>query len=157
MFFIAMISVIIYVIAIIAIYHNIYNLDKLNKIKFLIIGCIIMVAITVLLVSISSANIEMPNKEFKSYAEYLDITKTTCILLFAPINSIMLLPYIGNVFNKYTEDRITGEQVRKRFLIILIIFIVIAIFEISYIKDFQVGLLSRVWNKMEEIWNQRLL
>lgn len=144
MFFIAMISIIIYIIAIIAIYHNIYNFNKLNKIKFIIIGCIIMLVITVILVSISSNKLEVPDKEFKAYEECLSITKTTSILLFAPINAIISLPYIGNVLNKYTEDRIKEEQLKKRFLILAIILVIVGIFEISYIKDFQIGLLSTI-------------
>ena len=144
MFFIAMISIIIYIIAIIAIYHNVYNFDKSQKIKFIIIGCIIILVITILLVLLGSANVELPNKEIKDYKEYLGITKTTSILLFAPINAIMVLPYVGNLLNKYIEKRISEEKIKRKFLFLLIIMVVIGIFEVSYIKDFQIGLLMRV-------------
>lgn len=131
---IVIISLTIYTIAAIAIYYNLYNFDKTKKIKFIILGCIIILLITTIIVLISSINIEEK--------EYLGITKTTSILLFAPINSIIVLPYIGHLLNKYKDKKITEEQLKKKFLIALVLLIIIVIFELGYIKDFQTGLIQ---------------
>ena len=142
MFLIFIISIIIYVVAAIAIYHNVYNFEQNKKILFIIIGLIVVFIATWILVTICSSNIEIPNREYKSYEEYIGTTKLTALLLFAPINAIIFLPYIGNTLNKYAEDRIDKEQVQKRFLILLLIIFVVSIFEIGYVKDFQIGLIE---------------
>lgn len=144
MFLIAIISVIVYIVAIISIYHNIYNFEKTNKIKFIVIGCIIMLVITMLFTAISSSKIDILNENKELYEEYLGTTKTMSILLFAPINAMILLPYIGSTFNKYTENILSLKQVKKRLIILCILLIVIAIFEVNYIKDFQMGILVKV-------------
>lgn len=144
MFFIAMISIIIYIIAIIAIYHNVYYLEKNKKIKFIIMSLVLMLIITMVLVWISSNNIQVPNKEFKAYEKYIGITKNTSILLFAPINTIIFMPYIGNLINKYAVNEISEDEMKRKFLVLLVIAAVIGTFEIAYIKDFQIGLLMRI-------------
>lgn len=131
---IVIISIVIYTVAAIAIYYNLYNFDKTKKIKFIILGSIIILIITTIIVFISSINIEKK--------EYLGITKTTSILLFAPINSIMVLPYIGHLFNKYKDKRITEEQLKRKLLIALVLLILVVIFELGYIKNFQIGLIQ---------------
>jgi len=141
---IALISVIIYVIAIMAIYHNLYNFEKSKKIKFIITGCIVMFVLSLVLVWISSGNLEVPNKEFKAYEGFMGITKRTSVLLFAPINAILILPYVGNLLNRFTEKRISEGKLKKKFLIVLIVMVVVGVFEMGYIRDFQIGLLSRI-------------
>lgn len=117
------------------IYHNMYNYDKGSRIKLLIAGFIITFIITVIICNISSGSIN-------TNANYLSIVRNTAILLFAPINAIISLPYIGNVLNKYKEKRITKEQLKKRLIIFSVILIIIVIFEVGYIKDFEIGLLK---------------
>ncbi len=147
MFLIVLISVIIYIIGVIAIYHNMYNIDKIRKIKFIILGFIVVLIITSVLVLISSNNIVIENREYKSYKNYIGITKTTSILLFAPINAIISLPYMGNLLNQYTEKRITKEQLKKKILIFGVVLVLIIIFEVSYIKDFETGLIKNALNR----------
>ncbi len=142
MVLIVIISLIIYIIGAIAIYHNMYSIDKAKKIRFIVIGFIIVLIITIVLVSVSSNNIEIQNKEYKSYEPYINTTKTMSILLFAPINSIISLVYIANILNKYTDKRIDENKLTKRFLIFGIILILVIIFEIGYITDFETGLIT---------------
>ena len=149
MFLILVISLIIYIIGAIAIYHNMYSVDKSKKIQFIMVGFLVILLLTMLLVFISSNNINIENREYKSYSQYISTTKTMSILLFAPINSIIVLPYIGNLLNKYTDQRINGEQLKKKILICAVILILVVIFEIGYVKDFQTGLIKNALNANE--------
>ena len=142
MFLILIVSIIMYIVATISIYHNIYNFEKTNKIKIIIIGYIAIFIITVIICSISSSNI---NTNFN----YLKIAKTTAILIFSPINTIITLPYIGNILNKYKGKKINNIQLKKRFLILTIIVFIIIIFEIGYIKNFEMGLIKNAINNIK--------
>ncbi len=135
---ILIISLIIYVIAGFVIYHNMYNFDKSEKIKMIILGFIVTLIMTTIICFISSNNINTEN------TQYISIIRNTSILLFSPINSIIFIPYIGNLLNKYKDNRLDEEQIKKRLIILAIILIIIVIFEFNYIKAFQVGLLSNV-------------
>lgn len=95
-----------------------------------------MLVLTWIIVSISSIGIQVENKE------YIRISKLSSVLIFAPINSIFALPYLGNIINKLKQERLTNGQVNTRALILLIILIIIGIIEVSYIKSFQIGMLS---------------
>ncbi len=140
MLLIFIISIIIYIIATIMIYHNIYNYDKASKIKIIIIGFIVTFIITVIICFVSSNRIS-------TNANYISIARNTSILLFAPINAIISLPYIGNLLNKYKNKTINVMQLKKRIIIFFIILIIVFIFEISYIKDFEIGLLKSTIRK----------
>ena len=142
MVLIIIISLIIYIIGAIAIYHNMYSIDKAKKIRFIVVGFIIVLAITIVLVAVSSNNIIIKDTEYKAYKPYIGTTKTMSTLLFAPINSIISLVYIANILNKYTDKRIDENKRAKRVLIFGIILILLVIFEIGYIRDFETGLIT---------------
>lgn len=135
MLLIFIISTIIYIVAGVMIYHNLYNYDKSSKIKLMIIGFIITFILTVIICFISASGIN-------ANANYISIVRNTSILIFAPINAVISLPYICNMFNKYKDKRINVIQLKRRILIFSIILIFIVIFEIAYIKDFEVGLIN---------------
>lgn len=135
MFLTCIISIIIYIIATLMMYHNLYNYDKNNKIKLIIFGFIITFIITVIICNISSNGLNTNSK-------HLSIVKRASILLFSPINASISLPYIFNLLNKHKEERISKFQLKRKLIIFCIILIIIAIFEIGYIKDFEIGLLK---------------
>lgn len=132
---IMMISLIIYAVAAISIYHNIYSFEKNEKIKFIIFGFAVVLFISIIICNISTSIVPNSNG-------YEKILKNTAILLAAPINSIICIPYIGNVINKYKVNIINEKQLRKRIIIEAIVIGIIVIFEIGYIKNFEIGLLA---------------
>lgn len=138
MVIILLISIIVYIVASVMIYANTYAFEKEQRIKLILFGFIIMLIVTIIIVTISSLGINVEDKS------YLNTTKITSILLFAPINSVFILPYIGNVFNKYKQKRLTDENVRKRMILFTIFIVIGIILEIGYIKSFEIGLLSNV-------------
>lgn len=133
-----LISIVIYVIAGIMIYHNAYNLEQNKKIILIICGFIINFIITVIIANMGMSGINTYN------LNYSLIIKITPILIFAPINAIISTPYIANILNKYKVKRLNSSQLKTRIIILIIILILIAIFEISYIKEFEIGILQNV-------------
>ena len=138
MFMIAIISIAIYLIAILMISTNIYEFQKAQKRNFIIIGVFAILIFTWMIVAFSSNGIQV------SEGNFLKTAKMVSILLFAPINTIFVLPYLGNVLNKYKQERIKEEQVRKRLLILAVALLLVIIVEVNYIKTFEIGLLSSV-------------
>lgn len=136
MFIVSIISIAIFAIAILMISTNIYEFEKEKKIYFITIGIIVIVILTWIIVNISSIGIQVENKE------YLRISKLSSVLIFAPINAIFTLPYLGNIINKLKQERLTNGQAKLRVLILLVILVLLAIMEASYIKNFQIGILS---------------
>lgn len=136
MFIVSIISIVIFAIAILMICANIYELEKEKKIYFVTIGIIVITIFTWIIVNISSIGIQVENKE------YLNISKLSSVLIFAPINAILALPYLGNIINKLKQDSLTKGQVKFKILVLLAILVIIAIIEVSYIKNFQIGMLS---------------
>ncbi len=138
MFMIGVISLIIYMVAILMIATNTYEFEKEKKLKLIGIGLITIFIITWIIVLISSSSIQVGN------AQYLNMAKMTSVLIFAPINTIFALPYLGNVMNRYKQKRLGNEQIKKRCLILGVVLFIIFIIEINYIKSFELGLLSNV-------------
>lgn len=135
---IGVISLIIYMVAILMIATNTYEFEKEKKLKLIGIGLITILIITWIIVLISSSSIQVGN------AQYLNMAKMTSVLIFAPINTIFVLPYLGNVMNRYKQKRLGNEQIKKRCLILDVVLFIIFIIEINYIKSFELGLLSNV-------------
>ena len=120
---------------------NLYSFEKNEKIKFITIGLIVVLIITFIIVEISSIGIRNGNNN------HIIATKTTSILLFAPINLGLILPYVANLKNKEKQKQLDSKKLKKKIMWYTIIIVVCIIIEISYIKGFQVGLLSSVKNK----------
>lgn len=104
MLLILTISIIIYVVAGIMIYHNLYNYDKSSKIKLMIIGFIMTFIVTIIICFISTSGIDANVKQ-------ISVVRNAAIVIFAPINSIISLPYIYNLLNKYKDKRIDKARV----------------------------------------------
>ncbi len=138
MFIITIISIAIYIIAILMVSTNIYEFKKEQKLNFIIIGIFVVLIITWTIVAFSSNGIQVSQENF------LKTAKMVSVLLFAPINTIFALPYLGNILNKYKQERLKPEQVQKRLLILGIALVLVIIIEASYIKTFEIGLLSNV-------------
>lgn len=137
MFLILFLSILLYTLAMVIIKCNMIGLKKEQKTKFILIGNVIIFMITVFIGGICATGIQAPK-------EMVQIARNTSILLFAPINSVFLLPFLGSTISKYEQKEINERQLKKR-LLMLAIFTIFAIwFEVGYIKNFQIGLLQSV-------------
>ena len=142
MIVIIMISLILYLIVAFSTYKAMPEIEKQKKLIYILVGIVIILLITFIF-----ANIAL-SKENIQEKEKLNIAKQTAIYLIAPINSLILMP-IGNSISKAKGKRIKKEQLKKRLLIWIFVFIIFIVFiEQSYIRNFVEGLLvSRVWQK----------
>lgn len=137
MLIIGIISIVIYIIAVLMIWTNIYEFKKEKKIKFIFTGIIIIFIVTWIIVLFSSSGIEIEKS-------YLKVANTTSLLIFSPVNTILALPYLGNILNKYKQKRLGEENVKRRLIILGVVLLIVTIIEINYIKTFELGLLSSV-------------
>lgn len=80
--------------------------------------------------NISSSKLVVENEQ--ALKDVLMVVK----LIFTPVNTMLLLAPIGNVFGKLKDQTITTDKGGKRLVIILIVFIVIFVFETKYIGSF---------------------
>lgn len=136
------VAVFIFIISIVWIWHNLGNIEKPRKILFILIGLLIMYLITVLLYHLSSSDITYPSEEVQK------TVSNTLILVFTGLNSLILLPFTANVFDKILEEEIEKNQAQKRFIVILIIFLVCIFVETGYLKDTQEGIIN-IYNEVQ--------
>lgn len=135
-------AIFIFIISIVWIWHNLGNIEKPRKILFILIGLLIMYLITVLLYHLSSSDITYPSEEVQK------TVSNTLILVFTGLNSLILLPFTANVFDKILEEEIEKNQAQKRFIVILIIFLVCIFVETGYLKDTQEGIIN-IYNEVQ--------
>ena len=111
---------------------NMKVFDIKTKTIYLIIGLIINLLITAFIISITKININIDN------AQAYNIIKKIDILIFTAVNSIITLPTIGKYLTNTKIEINTKEQISKKIIILLIIYILILILEVNYIKGLKV-------------------
>lgn len=134
-------SIVLYAIGMVIVYHNIPAFEKPQKVRLIAIGMIITLILTFILCNIVAGQIEGYQKEL------IRTTKNIAILLFSPINFIILIPYLGNILSKNKDEEIDDKQLKKRFVILGIITIVVIVVELGYIKNFYLGSLLSIVSK----------
>ena len=76
--------------------------------------------------------------------EILKLVQTIFVILFTIINGYILLPYIFKKLEQIDNDEIEKEKLVKGIVILLVLFIFIAIFEVSYLGSIQNGILDMI-------------
>ena len=112
------------------------NIEKTKKIVFIIIGIFVSYLITMILFSISKSGVTYPSNEIEQMVHNMIVT------IFTGLNGILVLPYLGRLWDKISEEEITKQQFQKRICILLIIAIIVFILEINYLKGVQNGILE---------------
>jgi len=133
------IAFIIFGISFVTIYHNTNSYEPSKRIIYIIVGTLIMYLLTSMIFGLDTKGIDVKNE-----AAVNDTLKLmgAMKLIFTPINSMVLLASIGNIFGK-VKDKVYGtDKAGKKFIIVLVIFVILLIFEKSYIGDFISGLLG---------------
>lgn len=126
----------IFCVLIIGTWHYLENIDKTRKIVFIIIGIFASYLITMLLFSISKSGITYPSGEIEQMVQNMIVT------VFTGLNGILVLPYLGKLWDKMSEEEITKQQFQKRICILLIIAIIVFIVESNYLNGVQNGILE---------------
>ena len=126
----------IFCVLIIGTWHYLGNIDKTKKIVFIVIGIFVSYLITMLLFSISKSGITYPSGEIEQMVQNMIVT------VFTGLNGILVLPYLGKLWDKMSEEEITKQQFQKRICILLIIAIIVFIVESNYLNGVQNGILE---------------
>lgn len=126
----------IFCVLIIGTWHYLGNIDKTKKIVFIVIGIFVSYLITMLLFSISKSGITYPSNEIEQMVQNM------IVIVFTGLNGILMLPYLGRLWDKMSEEEITKQQFQKRICILLIIAIIVFILESNYLNGVQIGILE---------------
>lgn len=109
------------------------NIEKTTKITCIVCGLVILYIMTLIIYNISKIGITYNNQEA------MKVVRTIFVMLFTIINGYIMLPYIFRKLEQINNDEIEKEKVKKSIIIILVVFIILAIFEILYFRDLGVG------------------
>ena len=64
------------------------------------------------------------------------------ILIFAGLNSLIVLPYLSKLLSRINDEDIEKNQVSKRVMVIIVVLILCLIMESGYLKDIQNGIIN---------------
>ena len=139
---IMIVAILIFIISIVWVWHNLGNIERPRKIAFIIIGLVIIYLITLIIYNFSNPDIIYPSEEIEKYVS------NVLIMIFTGLNSLILLPFVANLFDKILEEEIEKDQVKKRLIIILVIFVICIFIEKGYLKDTQEGIIN-IYNEVQ--------
>ncbi len=117
-------------------WHSLGFIEKNKKVVLIIGGIILIGIITLIVFQMTQNGIAYENVEMKN------TVKNMIVPIFTAVNGIIVMPQIGKILDKINEDEIKQEQLKKRVIIILVVFLLCLIFEIGYMKDVQEGILK---------------
>lgn len=129
-------TIIIYLIVLAWTWHNLSGIEHGKKIIYTIVGLIVMYIITMITFNISKTGITYENPEMEK-----DIGNML-ILIFAGLNSLIVLPYISRLLSRINDDDIEKNQVSKRIMVIIVVLVLCLIMESGYLKDIQKGIIN---------------
>ena len=114
--------------------------NTVRKIRFITIGILGLFSVTYVIFLISKIGITYPSEEV------LTQVRRASVLLCVPINGYITLPHIAKIKSDIETNAIDNERNKKRIIILVVVTIIVTIFEIFYLKDFQKGIISSLIN-----------
>lgn len=121
--------------------NNLYNVTNVKaKIIFIIISTLLILLITFILFNISKSSIQYPNESM------VKDVRNILVLTFAPVNGIVIIPFIAKQISRVKENSIEENELKKKIILMSIIFILILILECMYLKNTQIGILKILEN-----------
>ena len=136
---IATITIILYILLISSTMHSLKVVESTKvKVGFIVTGFILMlVSIWVTFyISISGLNYEN--------AQIVGRVRNLLVAVFVPVNGLIVMPYLAKMLSKIGSNELTQEKFKKRLIILAIIYFAILIFECSYFKSTQIGILEMI-------------
>lgn len=136
---IATITIILYILLISSTMHSLKLVESTKvKVGFIVTGFMLMlVSIWVTFyISISGLNYEN--------AQIVGKVRNLLVAVFVPVNGLIVMPYLAKMLSKIGSNELTQEKFKKRLVILAIIYFAILIFECSYFKSTQIGILEMI-------------
>ena len=112
-----------------------------SKIKFIIIGIITLSILTLILFNISKIGINYPNKGI------MKEIRNISLLIFIPINGFFTLPHLASISSEINLGTKEEEKIKRKIIILAIVFLIVTVIETIYLKDFQNGILQMLNSK----------
>ena len=122
---IIIIIIMIFIIAMIWSWYNLGYEEKKTKIVFIVISTISMYLITLIAFNISNKWVNY--QESQNYGIFRNIL----VLLFASLNTLVIIPYFAKNFEKVKEKEMEKNEFVKRIVILLVVFILCLIWEVG--------------------------
>ena len=117
-------------------WNSLGNIEKTKKIQYIIIGLVITWIITFIIYNISKIGIHYENETV------MKTLQKVYVLVFTIVNGYIFLPFIFRTLEKINNNEIEKENFQKKMLVLIIVFIIIAIFECKYLANTQIGTLE---------------
>ena len=106
------------------------------RISYIVIGTLFIALFTFIFFLFSKIGVEYPKQEMVGQV------RNIILLIFIPINGIVVLPQIANIISRVKNGNISKEDLQKKIRIILIICIILIVFECIYFKSIQTGIIN---------------
>ena len=123
MLFISIIAIVIYFIGLAWTWKSLGFIEKNKKVAVLTIGIIVMYIITLIIFQTTKNDITYQNAQMQK-----------------DVQNILVIIFTG--IDKISEDEMQNNELKKRIIILAIIFVICVIFECGYFKDMQEGILE---------------
>ena len=95
-----------------------------------------MYIVTMITFNISKTGINYDNPQMEK-----DIGNIL-ILIFAGLNSLVVLPYMAKLLSRINDEEIEKNQVGKRIMVIVVVLLICLMMESGYLKDIQKGIIN---------------
>ncbi len=133
---IIVITIAIYLLLFAWTWHSLGFIEKPKKIGIILALTLVIYVITLAIFQIAKAGIAYEKIEIQKSVQ------NVIVPIFTAINGMIVMPQIGKLLDKLNEDEIKKEEIKKRAILILTIFMVCLVFETGYMKDTQRGILK---------------
>ena len=138
---IIVVTIIVYMILLGWTWSTLGDLDRIRKIIIIFFEVLIMYVITLILFGISENGLVYTSKNAQN-----DI-RNVMVIIFAGINSLIVIPYINKQIIKLKEKEIEKENLIRKSIVLCVIFVIFLVIECGYMKDTQKGII-----KMEQVY-----
>ena len=140
MLLIYLIIIILFIVLLSWTWNNVKNDTTAQKIFYIIVGLMIIALETLIIFNISKESVDYPN------IEIMKQVRKIALLIFIPINGFLTLPHFASIF-KEVGTGTNDEKTKKKIVILGIIIIISIIIEITYLKNFQNGIIKIINSK----------
>ena len=138
---IIVVTIIVYMILLGWTWSTLGDLDRIRKIIIIFFEVLIMYIITLIIFGISENGLVYTSKDAQN-----DI-RNVMVIIFAGINSLIVIPYINKQIIKLKEKEIEKENLIRKSIVLCVIFVIFLVIECGYMKDTQKGII-----KMEQVY-----
>lgn len=124
------VALIIFAVAVAVIYHNTNSYEPVQRIIYIIGGTVAVYIVTAIICTLSVSGMNV-----KSEAA-LEDTLSVMKMMFTPINAMIVLATLGNVFGKLKDKAMETDKAGKIILIMVVVLIVVLVVESNYVGGF---------------------